>query len=1169
MPDRSELSDQVPPGAMNARRLFPCRAEADPVTQLATCHLDANLLTLAAASPDAVARIRAATPRADMVFADTPDGVLTARIGSESEQRQLASRHRPLDEANTLVQQVDVKDAAVFVVAGFGMGYHVAALARKLGKTGIIMVYEPDVELLRAVLERVDHSSWLQDGNVCIMTDADDGAAMGEALRGVEGLVGLGVTLVQHPPSAPRLGESTRRFHERFTGVVEAVKMTVITTLVQVRVTMRNLMQNADVYVTNPGIAELKGACGGMPAIVVSAGPSLQRNLALLDDPAIRDRCVIVAVQTVLRTLLERGIKPHFVTALDYSEINRRFYEGLTGAEVEGITLVVEPKVNPSVLMAWPGRLRCTSDGMLDLLLGETLAGDHGQIPQGATVAHLAYYLARHLGCDPVALIGQDLGFTDGQYYSGGASIHGVWAGELNEFKSLELFEWQRIVRMAGHLRRVQDVLGREMFTDSQMHSYLAQFETDFRTDAARGLTTIDATEGGVRKQHTEPMTLRGFLDAHASIPGAATIDTLLARAAEKRAPLTGRQKEDALRTLRRRAIEVRSQMRRVADISARTAITLAEMREHHADRQRVDALITKAQASAAEVQAITPGFALTQIRGQATLFNRVRTDRMIELDRHIDATQRQTQQITRDLENVRGLRRAATEVGEMLDACVATLDGGPRITRDMPVNEDELARSARELIDDEIAPPTVVASIAVGAIVRVDLHSGSLGNRRSLAGPFARHRSVLAATIDRLLACSELRDIVLACDDVSATTDLLDPHQVRSGRVRVVAESHPVDGRRRRAISVGRLWSRACWRGGLADLTIFDEVFDPRTCLALMQQHATDATLLVGPDWCALDPTLCDEIIRRHRENPTGNRLTFSQAVPGLCGCVVSRDLVSDLNKGRDAQRMAIASIGGLLGYVPMAPLHDLIAQPICLALAGPVRDCGLRLIADTQSARELLEAALVQLGTKNTSAASLVATALDILARHPQPADELVVTHARVDIAKVLGNCAENTVVTLGDGQWDPLSNGDLLETITIARAAGAAGIHVRTRLMGASDALFRSLVSGNVDVLSIDCLDGAHRLTSIRPTLERLLALRHEALGDDGMGIPWIVPRLLRCDGSYELVEEFVNEWVSRCGWAALDPLPHARPGERIGPLPIPASAAQRFSRTRRFV
>ena len=87
------------------------------------------------------------------------------------------------------------------------------------------------------------------------------------------------------------------------------------------------------------------------------AGPSLRRNLHLLGAPGVRDRVVIIAVQTVLKQVLEAGIRPHFVTALDYHEISRRFYEGLTEADVAGVTLVVEPKANP----AWSASATSTS----------------------------------------------------------------------------------------------------------------------------------------------------------------------------------------------------------------------------------------------------------------------------------------------------------------------------------------------------------------------------------------------------------------------------------------------------------------------------------------------------------------------------------------------------------------------------------------------------------------------------------------------------------------------------------------------------------------------------------------------------------------------------------------------------------------------------------------
>src|SRR5690606_17778274 len=159
---------------------------------------------------------------------------------------------------------------------------------------------------------------------------------------------------------------------------------------------------------------------------------SLRRNIGLLARDGVCDRFLIVAVQTALKPLLAAGVVPHFVTALDYSDISARFYEGLAPEDVAGATLVVEPKASPAITRAWPVAVRMPRSGFLDELLGLELAGDHGELRPGATVAHLAYYLARHLGCDPVIFIGQDLGFTDGQYYASGAAIHNVWAGELN-----------------------------------------------------------------------------------------------------------------------------------------------------------------------------------------------------------------------------------------------------------------------------------------------------------------------------------------------------------------------------------------------------------------------------------------------------------------------------------------------------------------------------------------------------------------------------------------------------------------------------------------------------------------------------------------------------------------------------------------------------------------
>ena len=308
--------------------------------------------------------------------------------------------------------------------------------------------------------------------------DAEDAAAVWSVARGVEGLLALGFKLLQHPADRVRLGAAAARFSERFTEVIKAVRTTVVTTLMQAEVTLRNELMNVDRYATSPGLTDLHGSLRNRPAIVVAAGPSLRRNIELLSRPGLRDHFVIIAVQTVLKQLLARGIRPHFVTALDYHEISRRFYEGLTAESVDGVTLVAEAKANPAILGAFPGLVRFPGDRFLDEFLGESLVRDlfarqqvrelPGGVPApaeatlmpGATVAHMAYYLARKLGCDPVILMGQDLGFTDGQYYAAGAAIHTIWSGELNPFNTLEMMEWQRIARGKYQVNTTRTVAG-------------------------------------------------------------------------------------------------------------------------------------------------------------------------------------------------------------------------------------------------------------------------------------------------------------------------------------------------------------------------------------------------------------------------------------------------------------------------------------------------------------------------------------------------------------------------------------------------------------------------------------------------------------------------------------------------------------------------------------
>jgi hypothetical protein len=1225
--------------------------------------LERNLAALERGSPDAAAAIRRAVPRADVTFVATdeigPDGrpALSPQVGACGGARALASRRRPLDEARRAAERADIAESGCLVVCGFGAGYFVGAVAARMRRAGVVVCFEPDVALLRAVLERIDHSSWIESANVALLTDPDDTAAMTQSLRNLEAVVGLGVSLLADTGARERLGALADRFESNFKRVVEAVSTTVVTTMAQIDVTIRNLTANLDRYVTCEGIDDLKdlaataggkaSAAGergeGRPAIVVSAGPSLRRNVDLLADPAVRRRFILIAVQTVLKPLLARGIRPDFVTALDYHEISRRFYEGLTPADVDGVTLVVEPKANPAILDAFPGRIRCVADPILDELLGPEMARERGDgrasLPPGATVAHLAYYLARHLGCDPVVLVGQDLGFTDGQYYAAGAAIHDVWAGELNPFNTLEMLEWQRIARMRPNLRRATDSLGRPIYTDVQMNAYLAQFERDFKRDAEAGLTIIDATEGGVAKRGANPMPLREVIARYAAQP--ASPDGPALPPAPARAEPAARLQR--LRRLAERLGEVRRGVWQVGDLSRQAAARLREMLDHHGDQDRVNALIARVEGLRDRVQAICPAYALVHRLNQTGAFRRFRADRAIHLDESLSDLQRQRRQIERDVDNVTWLADAANALGTILEDALASLPveaggrGAPKRVRDpapppfhasphrvpTPGPRGSPSQGAPVSSGADAVSITAERDIRVAAVIPVLPDRSGLGTPRDLARPFLLGATPLRMTLLRLARCRRLAGAILLADD---------PDQARA------LAAGPVPGlavsvrradlgplrQRLRAVGPARLWADTCWRGGIGGMTVFDELLDAPLLLEALaagaegagRGPALSAALLVGADWALVDPVLCDAVIERHAERPDAHRLAFTQAPPGLCGCVVSRPLAERLAAAWHAGGAGAASIATVLSYVPSSPTLDPIASPACVAVDPAVRDAHLRFVPDSPARRSILAGALAGLAEGVLAAdartiAHLVAERAESAAAAGVP-QQLVLelctgrrTSGRrahwergsigaVERAPMPRGLAERLLVELADttagapgrpdaavsfaGAGDPLLHPDLFDLVAAARRAGAGAVHVRTDLLCDHETLDRLLDCG-ADVISVDLMAdspatyrsimGIDRFDRARDNLLRLLEARARAAPAGGLPRPWIVPRLTRCDAAYADVESFFDRWLIAAGAAVIDPLPLSIPGERIEPLPRPAGVRRRDLRRRMTV
>ncbi|MFO0832383.1 MAG: 6-hydroxymethylpterin diphosphokinase MptE-like protein [Phycisphaerales bacterium] len=1115
--------------------------------------LENNLRALAARSPRAAEAVARATPRRDTTFSRAQDGAPTGVTGLGSSLRRLASEYQPLREAQRLADSVDLIAAAAVVVRGFGIGHHITALARRLGAHGTVVVFEPDVELLRSVLERVDFVPTLASCPVVIVTSPQDKAELTGVLTGLEGVVALGTRIIDHPASRPRLRDTAETFARTLAEVVAAIRTNVATTLVQVEVTLRNVLNNAGVYTQMPGISDLAGVSAGVPAILVSAGPSLRKNIELLTQPGIRDRVVIIAVQTALKQLLALGIRPHYVTALDYHEISARFYEGLSPQDVQDTTLVIEPKCNPAIPAAFPGKVRCVGDDTMDRVLGDALARPMGSLPPGATVAHLSYALARHLGCDPVILVGQDLGFTNHQYYGSGAAIHQVWSSELSAFRTLEMLEWERVARMRGLLRRVSDQQGRAIYTDEQMATYQVLFERAFQKDAAAGLTTIDATEGGTLKQHTRALPLALALERaarHTSPPA--------------HAPATAPLPTDPAR-IDARLRDVAQSARELQEGCKSTILDLSEMLEHLSDQPRVNALIERVTARGQSLKQQS-AYWIAQHMNQAGALNRFRADRAIALSPSLTPDETQRRQIERDIRNVRFLGEAAQQASSMLEHARAVLHGAAPHTR------DPAAHTADTITLDTPAEERK----RVVAVIHFDERCSALGGRRSSSHGAA----CLQRTLARLLMCKELDAIVVAAASRSLAEAAIRGAGVQSPNVLAGAVDIHRLRARRASVAAARIWSRHSWRGGIAGLTVFDEALCPAVDAPLAAEVGADAIVPVSDDWVVVDPLMVDAVVARYREAPDRHRFTFSQAPPGLCPCVIGAGLVRDMAANRGSAFGGVrSSVAGLLAYLPDAPRHDPIAKAPCVAVPHTVRDSLWRCTGDDVNFMESLERTCPDCGRldmrrcvdalRDADASGFVPEHLELIApggteeANPEIGAAIMQVRALAQRQPLLG---VTVLDAEGSGEWRALADG--------ARAAGAAAVHLRT----SHRALMRFGVETLVDamdfglgVISVE-LPGDSRFVwearSGEDTRDRVWEMLQEFIDErnrrsvGGMPSTWLVPRLTRCDATLDDVEMFYDRWLTACGACVIDaPAGSGDAWRTVEALPEPAHVRAR--------
>jgi SAM-dependent methyltransferase len=315
----------------------------------------------------------------------------------------------------------------LLIVIGTGLGYLLDALEHRAPETKVLAI-EPVPAISQAMLSRRDWRSWLESGRLTLLVGPEyAGAADAPRLFSRE----AGAAPVIASPLLER----------EFAAATAEAKSVVATIVAGARANeearkvfagryLLNTLSNLSTIASEGDVAALFDAFAGVPAIVVGAGPSLDRNVEALRK--LQNQALVVAVDTATRPLLAAGIRPHLIVAVDPSDFNAQHLRDLP--VTRNMWLVAEGSLDPSVFPQFAAHtftFKVSNHHPWPWLVEH--GADRGTLKAWGSVLTTAFDLARRAGCDPIVFAGADLAYTEGLLYCRETIYEAEWKGRTRE----------------------------------------------------------------------------------------------------------------------------------------------------------------------------------------------------------------------------------------------------------------------------------------------------------------------------------------------------------------------------------------------------------------------------------------------------------------------------------------------------------------------------------------------------------------------------------------------------------------------------------------------------------------------------------------------------------------------------------------------------------------
>lgn len=425
----------------------------------------------------------------DVDVIEAKDKSLIFCIKKNGKKIRLNSLYAPEKEAQNWAAQFACENYNVnAIIFGMGNGLFLKKLSKKLQSDAKIFLCEPCFEIFQAAMQNIDLQEIISDKRIFLFVDKINYDEYVSVITAHTHWTSLETQINAYHTGYDQFFST--EYRDFLTSINKMLRLICVNKDTQEYFAERmvlNMLKNLKYLRTTRLITDYKKIIPhDIPAIIVAAGPSLDKNIEELKRA--KGKSFILAVDTAMRHLLQHNIIPDAMITMDPAKP----FEYMNDSRLQDIPMFCILEANHEIMDFHKGIKIWLRGGSF---LGELFSHyglEFEPYNPGGSVATGAFSVCVALDFERIVLVGQDLAYEGEKTHAGG--------------------EVSSIINEEQGIKMVEGIDGKKVKTRHDWLIYLEWFEASIKSVKNR-IQVIDATEGGAKIHGSKIMALSDVID--------------------------------------------------------------------------------------------------------------------------------------------------------------------------------------------------------------------------------------------------------------------------------------------------------------------------------------------------------------------------------------------------------------------------------------------------------------------------------------------------------------------------------------------------------------------------------------------------------------------------------------------------------------------------------